>query len=190
MPSNTILQDLLQYKKVVDSDDVRFKQIIKEKLVNDERIIYVLNNKDLEDASDYFGVNILDYYLIQPSQHNVQNFICYEVSFDEEARYNSVIKYGQIIFTILCEQKNLDVTTETGAGVGIARHDLLAALIMDDFNWSNLFGVQVHCVSDKPTVVDQKYACRTLVFEGKFPNSIARTQNGTTRIINNDGINR
>lgn len=64
MPSNTILQDLLQYKKVVDSDDVRFKQIIKEKLVNDERIIYVLNNKDLEDASDYFGVNILDYYLI------------------------------------------------------------------------------------------------------------------------------
>lgn len=186
---NEIIQDLLKYKNVVDSDDIRFKEIIKEKLVNNEKIVYVLNNKELQESeaepSDYFNVNILPYYIIHPTQTDVQNYICYEVNFTEEARYNSVIKYGQIIFYILCEQKN-NIEEHTG----IARHDLLAALIMDEFNWSNCFGIQVHCVSDKPSTTDSNYATRTLVFEGKFPNSIAKTQNDKTKVVNNFGVNR
>lgn len=189
-----ILDELVKYKKIIDSDDIRYKQIIKEKLVTNDKIIYVLNNKELIESesenSDYFGINILPYYVISPTQTNVQNFICYEVQFDEEARYNGVIKYGQIIFTILCEQKNNEVTTSTGSRVGIARHDLLAALIMDEFNWSNCFGNQIHCISDKPSVVDTNYSCRTLIFEGEFPNSIASTKDGKSMVRNNYGINR
>ena len=37
---------------------------------------------------------------------------------------------------------------------GIARHDLLAALIIDDFAWSNDFGVQLRLVSDRPYSMD------------------------------------
>lgn len=186
---NFDINELLKYKDNVDNDDVRFKEIIKDKLLNNDKIIYVLNNKELVEAeaenSEYFGVNILPYYMVNPTQTNVQNFICYEVQFQEVDRYNSIIKYGRIVFHVLCERKNA-IEEHTG----IARHDLLCALLMEDFNWSNCFGVQIHCVEDKPIVVDGLYSARQIIFEGKFPNSIAKTQNGSTRVVNNLGINR
>lgn len=69
------LQTLLNLKTHQDSDDIKYKEIIKKTLINNDLIIYLLNNKDLEsieaDPSDYLGVNILPYYLIHPTQHNV-----------------------------------------------------------------------------------------------------------------------
>ena len=69
------LQELRQYKTVMDDDNVRIKEIIKRELISDDLIIYLLNNKELEDTeadpSDYLNVNILPYFLIHPTQHNV-----------------------------------------------------------------------------------------------------------------------
>lgn len=176
------IQTLLNLKKLPDSDDVRYKEIIKKALINNQLIIHLLNNKELEqieaDPSDYLGVNILPYYLIHPSQHNVQNFICYEICTEEIDRYNSKIKKLQIIFYVLCDEKN-NIEKNTG----IARHDLLAALIMDIFNWSNLFGERIHCISDIPSVVDTDYSCRTLVFEQQTDNNLVKTRNGTTSML-------
>jgi hypothetical protein len=95
-----LMQEQIQYlrdlKNNVDSDNVRYKEIIKKSLIDNPYIIYLLNNKELEDEdadpSDYLDVNILPYYLIHPTQHNVQNFICYEVGFRELERYNSKMK--------------------------------------------------------------------------------------------------
>jgi hypothetical protein len=90
------LQFLRDLKKIPDSDDIRYKEIIKKSLIENPLIIYLLNNKELEeseaDPSDYLGINILPYYLIHPTQHNVQNFICYEITMDELQRYNSNMK--------------------------------------------------------------------------------------------------
>jgi len=65
------IQRLRDLKKVPDSDDIRYKEIIKKSLINDPLIIYLLNNKELEDddadPSDYLGVNILPMYLIHPT---------------------------------------------------------------------------------------------------------------------------
>ena len=173
-----ILRDL---KQIPDSDNIRYKEIIKKNLINNDLIIYLLNNRELDSAeaapSDYLGVNILPYYLIHPTQHNVQNFICYEVGFKELERYNSKMKVLQITFYILCEEKN-----NIEKATGIARHDLIAALLLDIFNWSNLFGVQVHCISDLPSVTDNDYATRTIIFEQLTDNNLAKTRNGVTRI--------
>lgn len=175
------IQRLRDLKKLPDSDDIRYKEIIKKSLINDPLIIYLLNNKELEDddadPSDYLGVNILPMYLIHPTQHNVQNFICYEVGFKELQRYNSKMKLLNITFYILCEEKN-NIEKSTG----IARHDLIGALIMDIFNWSNLFGCQIHCVSDMPSVTDNDYATRTLIFEQTTDNNLAKTRSGITGI--------
>lgn len=172
---NDLKAELRAYRTNLDSDDVFCKEIIKDKLLKNNKIIYLLNNKELQDAGasndEYFGTNILGYYMITPTQTNVQNFICYEVQFDEVARYNKKIKYGQIIFYILCEQKTLTEKT-----TGLARHDLIAALIMEEFNWTNCFGTQVSCISDKASVVDTDYACRTLIFEMETPNNLIKNQ--------------
>ena len=180
------LQTLRDYKTVLDDDNIRFKEIIKKTLIDDPLIIYLLNNRELDsaeaDPSDYLGVNILPYYLIHPTQHNVQNFICYETSFKESPRYNNTEKYMQITFYILCEEKNgIEKMT------GISRHDLIAARIRTLFNWTNKFGTQCHVISDQLSVTDNDYSTRTLVFEMTAPNSIVKTANGATRTINKLG---
>lgn len=176
------LQTLLNLKTAQDSDDIRCKEIIKKSLIENELLIYLLNNKDLEEAdadpSDYLGVNILPYYLIHPTQYNVQNYICYEVSTNEISRYNPKIKKLQIIFYVLCDEKN-NIEQHTG----IARHDLITALIMDIFNWSNLFGERIHCVSDVPSVIDTDYSCRTLIFEQQTDNNLSKTRNGVPTML-------
>lgn len=181
-PTNEQLQRLLQLKQIPDSDDIRYKEIIKKALIENDLIIYLLNNKELEEAdadpSDYLGVNILPYYIIHPTQHNVSNYICFEISTDELERYNNKIKIQQIIFYILCDEKN-NIEKKTG----IARHDLIAAQIMDIFNWTNLFTEHIHCVSNVPSVVDQDYACRTLIFEQRTDNNLVKTKNGTPSML-------
>ena len=91
------------------------------------------------------------------------------------------MKIQQIIFYILCEEKN-NIEKSTG----IARHDLISALLLDIFNWTNLFGCKIHCVSNQPSVVDNDYACRTLIFEQTTDNNLAKTRGGTTRMLNRE----
>lgn len=174
---------LVAFKETIDSDNIKIKQKIKKTLLNNRFIIHVLNNKELEEAEaepdDYFGVNILDYYMISPTQHNVQNFICYETNYDELNRYNSTVKIMQVVFYILCEQKNIK-----DEDTGIARHDLLAALIQDQFNYTNMFGSKLKLVSDVCGVVDTNYAGRTLTFEQVTDNNVIKTINGTPRFAN------
>lgn len=177
------LQELRNLKTLVDSDDIRFKEIIKKNLIENDLLIYLLNNKELQgvgaDPSDYLGVNILPYYIIKPTQHNVQNFICYETETRELERYNSNMKLQRVIFYVLCEEKN-NIEKKTG----IARHDLIAALLIDMFNWTNLFTNKIHIISDIPSVVDNDYACRTLIFEMTTDNNLAKTKNGATAMNN------
>lgn len=179
------IENLQRFRTIIDSDDVHNKEVIKEKLLGNREIIHVLNNRELEEAEaepdEYFGINILPYYLIKPTQTNVQNFICFETGFDEVDRYNDTLKTEQVIFYILCEQKNI-IESDTG----LARHDLLAALIMEEFNWSNYFGKKIHCVSNKPSVVDLDYACRTLIFEQSTVNNMVKTSNGKIRMYNKE----
>ena len=160
---------LLVFKNNPDCDDVKVKQKIKEVLLGDKYILHVLDNKNLEplveddmtNADAYFGVNILDYFLISPIQSEAHNFICYETAF-EKRRYdnNRTNKNLNIIFYLISEQKLIK-----DADTGVAKHDLLAALIINKFNWTNYFGRKIFLISDQPSVVDVKYACRTLIFQ-------------------------
>ena len=165
------LAELRKYRNEPDEDNVRYKQIIKKKLLANNKIIYLLHNKELEDeeaeADEYLNVNILPYYLIAPVQSNVQNFICFETGFENVSRGNSVIKLQQIIFYILCHNKDINV-----AELSSPRHDIIAAEITNMFQGCNDFGTQLKLMSDKPSVTDNDYATRTLIFSQLTTNSI------------------
>lgn len=167
------LQELRNYRNMPDEDDIRYKQIIKDKLIGSNKIIYLLHNAELEKAGaepeDYLNEVILPYYLVPGTQTSVKNYLCYETSFDYVSRDNAIIKYQQIIFYILCHKADINV-----AEVSVARHDLMSAVLIDLFNGCNDFGTQLKLVSNKPTVVDNDYPCRTLIFENQTTNSITR----------------
>ena len=171
-------QYLIDLKKKPNEDDIRYKEIIKQKLLEDDILIWLLNNKELEDADaendEYFGVNIRPEYIIPETQTDVQNFLCYEVSFEDTARFNPAIKYQEIIFYILCHEKN-GIVEEIGA----ARKDLIAGILIDKFNGSNIFGNQLKLVEDKPSVTDSKFSARTLVFEQKATDSLTKADGKT-----------
>lgn len=184
--SNEQIRELQQYNKVPDDDNTRIKKIIKSTIIEDPLILYLLNNRGLEEAdadpSDYLGVNILDYYLIHPTQHNVQNYICVGTDYNENPRYNDGLKYQIITFYILCEEKNL-VEKYTG----LPRHDLIAARIKNSINWTNKFGTQCILFDDRESVTDNDYATRTLKFQMITAKNLVKTKNGITTVVNKIG---
>lgn len=187
---------LLQFKDTVDSDDIRIKETIKKVLLNNRFIIHVLDNKDLEDAdaepNDYYNENIKPYYIIPNVQSSINNYICYEVDYDEEMRYNYQAKILEIRFIIMCRQDNENIIdTETK----IARHDLLAALIQDQFNHTNYFGSKIMLVKDVSSTTDTDFALRTLTFRQVTDNNLVKSnllkQSGKpngTRLANKDVV--
>ena len=185
---------LASLKYVTDNDNIRIKEIIKQKLLANDDIIHVLNNKKLQEEEaendEYFGVNILPYYIISPTQTDSQNFICFTIGYENVERnftnssrtYNDLQRHLHIVFVILCEQKNIK-----DEDTGIARHDLLAALIQNEFNFTNYFGRKIKLISDDESLVDNKYACRTLVFSQVTDNNVTKTQYGQpSKLINKE----
>ena len=169
-----IKNEVVKYKENVGSDNILYKEIIKNKLIDNPAIIHSLNNKELDPDSpdDYYGENILPYYLLVDVQQKSKNYICFETSFDEIPRHSDVMKLGQIVFYIVCDNKDI-----VDKNTGIARHDLLAALITDEFNWCNDFGTQLRLKSDRASAIDSQYVGRTLVFEQMTANSIVKDGN-------------
>lgn len=165
------MEELRRYRNEPDEDDIRYKQIIKKKLLANNKLIYLLHNKELEEeeaeADEYLGINILPYYLVGPVQTNVKNFICFETSVENVSRGNSIMKMQQIIFYILCHKADIDVKE-----LSSARHDLIAAEIINMFQGCNDFGMQLKLMSNKPSTTDNDYSTRTLVFVQVTTNSI------------------
>ena len=171
-------QYLIDLKKKPNEDTVRYKEIIKQMLLENDLLMFLLHNKELEEAEaendEYFGDNIRPQFLIPETQTEVKHFVCFECSFDAVARYNPAIKVQQIIFYVLCNDKDLIVEQ-----IGASRHDLIAALLIDKFQGTNKFGNQFKLVSDKPSTTDNHYATRTLIFEQETTNSLSRADGRT-----------
>lgn len=200
---NDLLNKLRSYASTPDDDNIRYKEKIHDALLNNAELLYALNNKELEpelfdgdklnideetgellgEVDRYFGdnSNIRPYLFIPETQTEVKHFICYQVSFDELPRYNDLQKYTNITFNIFVHGKDaMDKLT------GIPRHDLIASIIRERFNWSNIFGMQTHLISSKESITDNNYLVRTLIFQIIDTNSILNTNNGITKVINND----
>lgn len=185
---------LASYKYITDNDNIRIKEIIKEKLLANDDIIHVLDNKELQDAEaendEYFGINIKDYYLIPETQTSSQNYICYTVGYENVERnftnssrmYNDLQRHLHVVFIVLCEEKNIK-----DRDTGIARHDLLSALIINEFNYTNYFGRKLQLVSDEESVVDNKYLAHVLHFSMITDNNVTKTDYGKpSRIVNKE----
>ena len=188
-----LLNKFRVYTKSPDDDAISFKEKIKEQLLHCPELLYALHNSKFEDElfdengklncdgewDKYFMTNIRPYLYIPTSQDEVRNYLCYHIGFSEFPKYNAVEKYCDITFSIFCNGQDInDVET------GIARHDLIASIIREYFNWSLVFDSRCRLVSDKETTTDNNYVTRTLVFELIKLNSITKTTNGITKIIN------
>lgn len=203
---NDLLNKLRAYKITPDDENIQYKKKIEKALMLNPCLLYALNEKSLEselfdddgninwewneDTKEYeplgewdryFGgtSNIRPYLFIPDTQTEVKHYICYQVSFDEMPRYQDTLKYTNVTFTIFVHgnDRNDKLT-------GIPRHDLIASIIRERFNWSNIFGMQTHLISSKESTTDNNYLVRTLVFQVVDTNGIYKTTNNKTTINN------
>ena len=203
---NNLLNKLRAYKTTPDDENIQYKKKIEKALMLNPCLLYALNEKSLESElfdddgninwewneetkeyeplgewDRYFGgtSNIRPYLFIPDTQTEVKHYICYQVSFDEMPRYQDTLKYTNVTFTIFVHgnDRNDKLT-------GIPRHDLIASIIRERFNWSNIFGMQTHLVSSKESTTDNNYIVRTLVFQVVDTNGIVKTTNGITSTNN------
>ena len=203
---NDLLNKLRAYKTTPDDENIQYKKKIEKALMLNPCLLYALNEKSLESElfdddgninwewneetkeyeplgewDRYFGgtSNIRPYLFIPDTQTEVKHYICYQVAFDEMPRYQDTLKYTNVTFTIFVHgnDRNDKLT-------GIPRHDLIASIIRERFNWSNIFGMQTHLISSKESTTDNNYLVRTLVFQVVDTNGIVKTTNGITSINN------
>lgn len=159
------------FLELPDSDNIRIKNIIKRKILDNGDILYLLNAAEAYSESEaYFGNYVLPYCIVDGANEVVHNYLCFETSFTEIPQSNAICKRFQIIFYI-CISKNEVIHPESG----IARHDLISMLLERDFNWSEAFGIKCVLVQDKAGTTDLNYVTRTLVFELELPNGLSKT---------------
>ena len=200
-----ILHKLQNYAFVPDDETLQYKEKIEQTLMNCPELLCALHEEDLEEelfieddngnlildideetgklnGSDaYFGnsANVRPYLFIPETQTTVKNYVCYQVMFDELPRYNDTQKYTQITFTIFVNGKD-----RHDKSTGLPRHDLIASIIREKFNWSNIFGMQTHLISSKESTTDNNFLVRTLVFQLVDTNGVVETKNGITSLNN------
>ena len=191
-----LLDKLRAYANNPDDDNIKYKNIIRKALLKCPELLYALNNNELEpelfdedgnllidkdtgellgEVDRYFGdnSNIRPSLFIPDTQTTVNSYVCYQVMFDELPRYQNVQKYTEITFNIFVNGKD-----RTDKLTGIPRHDLIASIIREKFNWSNIFGMQTHLIASKESVTDNNYLVRTLIFQITDVNSITYTPLG------------
>lgn len=204
-----LLNKLRAYSDTPDDEGIQYKKKIERAFMQNPALLYALHEENLEpelfdddgninwewdeenkaykplgEWDKYFttgtvDANIRPYLFIPDTQTNVKHYICYQVGFDKSSRNNNILKYTIITFTILVHGNDrIDKFT------GIPRHDLIASIIRERFNWSNIFGMQTHLISSKESTTDNNYLVRTLSFQVVDTNGIVNTVNGKTMINN------
>lgn len=157
-------------------DDISHdKYLILHELYKDADLIEVLNNKELESKKampeEYRNINIFSFLKIPDIQSEVKNFICFEVDDIQESTVNNAFIKKMVRFRTVSHER--DVKTD----FGIDRQDLLALIIKDIFNWSNVLGLQLKKIYDSGKVADNGYYYREINFLTDTPNGLQR---GTT----------
>ena len=201
-----LLNKLRAYATTPDDETTQYKEKIKQALMKSPELLYALHEEELEtelycedgkgnlilnideetgellgEVDRYFGEssNIRPYLFIPETQTEVKHYVCYQVMFDELPRYNDTQKYTQITFTIFVNGKDRE-----DESTGLPRHDLIASIIREKFNWSNIFGMQTHIISSKESTTDNNFLVRTLIFQLVDTNGIVETKNGITSVNN------
>lgn len=145
-----------------------YKHIIMKMLTEDEDLISALHNHDLagHKGDDYRFVNIFNFLKIPDTQSTVKNFICFEVNDVEQPRYTEGLMKKYIIFRTVSHED--DVKTS----YGIARQDLLALIIKNKFDWSQVFGMHIEKIQDYGKITENGYYYREFVYETTAVNNL------------------
>lgn len=148
------------------ADDIyRCKYKIMKMLTEDQDILTTLHNDELAgtdkiiNGDAYRNVCIFDFMKLPDQKIEVKNYVCFEVN--DNGWGDTTEK--TVVFR--CVSHIDDAKTDWG----INRHDLLAAIIKNKFDWSNALGMRLIKLADNGKVTDDGYYYREVVYRCNDP---------------------
>lgn len=151
---------------MVISDVIKYKNKIMNKLCSIPDIVTLINNPEITIAnSDKLkDVNIFSYMKIPNAIISVKNYICFDFN-ARSSSYNDLYKNINISISAICHES--EIKTVWGN-----RYDVLGGVILENFNWSNLLGLELELYSDTESILEREYHVRTLQFKNLALNSL------------------
>lgn len=150
---------------MVISDNIKHKNKIINKLISIPDVYSLINNKDITSPDQMIDKNIFSYMKVPNTTLTVKNYICFDFN-SKILSINEVFKNITINVGIITHESN--IKTSWGN-----RHDVLAGVICDAFNWSDFLGFQLELVSDVESILENDYHARTLQFKNLTTNNLA-----------------
>lgn len=168
-----VIRRSIDEKNSANTDEIfRYKYKIMNLLTSDQDILHTLHCAKFGDDSVLNGdalrdVCIFSFMKLPDNKDEVNNYICFEVNDDCYGDYAS----KRIIF------RTVSHINDCKTDWGIPRHDLLALIIKNKFDWSNECGLHLEKESDSGHVTDDGYYYREIVYVSTVPNNLFRRTN-------------
>lgn len=149
-----------------------YKDLILQDLKKDNDLLELFNNPDLSLSrpEDFINVNIFPFLKIPDSQSIVKNFLCFDLDVIETVYSNEYKAVYELTFRCLSHADEVETPW------GINRHDLMAAIIKDRFNYSNILGNMLVKETDKAYVAEGPYYYRVIKFHSTQNNDLRQLQ--------------
>lgn len=164
-----IINRSIDEKNSSNLDDIfRYKYKIMQMLISNQDILHALHNDELSKGNEvingdlYRDVCIFDFMKLPDNKTEVKNYVCFEVN--DVSSYDSLVNKRIIFRTVSHED---DYKTDWG----ISRHDLLASIIKNEFDWSNALGMHFEKESDNGYVTNDGYYYREIIYKIVSPNN-------------------
>lgn len=191
-----LVAKLTAYAETPDDDTIRIKNKIHDMLLQSPELLYALHSTKYEselfnpdgtinyegDWDLYYGTNglIRPFLFIPQTQDEVANYLCYQVSTDENVRYDNTKKYVVVTFTVFVHgEDSMDKETS------IARHDLIGSIIREMMAWSGFTDANDAVpVGEDEGVTDSNYVSKVLKYQSIMPNNLVTTDGLSTKYTN------
>lgn len=149
---------------MIKSDATQYKSKIMGNIITNSDVFELINNPEITKPPQMKDKNVFSRMRFPNTTISVKNYICFDFN-AKISRTNDVYENVTINIAIVCHEK----TINCGSG---NRHDELANVIADIFNWSNILGLQVKLISDTETIWEKEYHVRILQFTNIALNSV------------------
>lgn len=152
----------------IDDDIIRKKRIIGRMLYTDSDIFEVLDTPGVDPTcpDELLYNSIYPFIRIPEAQDTAKSYITYMLDDIEQSQFNKAMKIQYLNIVIFVHTSLLKTK------YGGERHDVLAYLVRDIFQSSNVLGTQTNLVSNREGSADNNFCTRSLRFEIVSPNHI------------------
>jgi len=139
------------------------KKKIMNALVENENIVAALDVPEIEDPYDLIYTHIYPFLYMPDIQEKAKVYITMKL---ETTKIFSNDRFKNAILTLCVVSHRDKMKTEWNS----TRTDLIAGLLIDEFNWKDLLGFEMELSSDIESPLDNTYYVRQVVFESTVKN--------------------